>query len=80
MPSRPPSTALRARLREKVRNRIAHLQITDAKAAGKLGFSPSQMSKLRADLDIFSLDRLIDAAARLGISVRLNEARPHRRG
>lgn len=80
MPAKPPSTSLRARLREKIRGRIRHLRITDAQAAGKLGFSPSQMSKLRADQDIFSLDRLIDAGAHIGIIVRLSATRPYRRG
>ncbi len=79
MAAKSPSSVLRARLREKIRGRIEQLQIKDARAAGKIGFSPSQMSKLRADLDIFSLDRLIDAGARLGITVRMNDNRASRR-
>lgn len=71
MAAKSPSSLLRARLREKIRSRIEQLQMKDAKAASKIGFSPSQMSKLRADLDIFSLDRLVDAGARLGITVQM---------
>lgn len=79
MTAKPPSTSLRARLRVKIRDRIKDLEVTDAQAAAKLGFSPSQMSKLRADQDIFSLDRLIDAGARIGVAVRLSATRPYRR-
>ena len=71
MAAKSPSSLLRARLRDRIRSRIEQLQMKDAKAAGKIGFSPSQMSKLRADLDIFSLDRLVDAGSRLGITVQM---------
>jgi hypothetical protein len=38
------------------------------------------MSRLRQGEDVFTLDRLIDAAANIGISVRMSATRPYRRG
>ena len=80
MPKPAPSAPLRAQLRERIVSRIAELQLRDFEAAEKLGFSPGQMSRLRAGDDIFTLDRLIDAAANLGISVRMTATRPYGRG
>ena len=80
MPKHPPSAALRAQLRERIIDRIAELNIKDFEAAGELGLSPGQMSRLRAEEDIFTLDRLIDAAANIGITVRMNATRPYRHG
>jgi hypothetical protein len=42
--------------------------------------SPGQMSRLRTGDDVFTLDRLIDAAANIGIAVRMTATRPYRRG
>ena len=80
MPKHPPSAALRAQLRERIIDRIAELKIKDFEAAAELGLSPGQMSRLRAEEDIFTLDRLIDAAANIGITVRMNATRPYRHG
>jgi hypothetical protein len=35
------------------------------------------MSRLRQEEDIFTLDRLIDAAANIGITVRMSATRPY---
>ena len=80
MAKKPPSAALRQQLREKIQARIAQLNLTQAEAAQQLGLSAAQMNRLLNDQDIFSLDRLIDAAARLGLSVRLNVTRPYQHG
>ena len=77
MATRPPSAALRAQLRDRILNRITELKLKDFEAAGELGFSPGQMSRLRQGEDIFTLDRLIDAAANLGITVRMTATRPY---
>ena len=71
MATRPPSAALRAQLRERIINRIVELKLKDVEAAEELGLSPGQMSRLRQGEDVFTLDRLIDAAANIGISVRM---------
>jgi hypothetical protein len=80
MPTRSPSAPLRAQLRERMLDRIAELKLRDFEAAGQLGFSPGQMSRLRQGADIFTLDRLIDAAAHIGISVRMSATRPYGQG
>jgi hypothetical protein len=38
------------------------------------------MSRLKAQEDIFTLDRLIDAAANIGITVRMTATRPYWQG
>ncbi len=78
MPKRPPSAALRAQLRQRIRGRTEELQIKDAAAAERLGLSPAQMSRLNGDEDIFTLDRLVDAAARVGLTVRMTATRPYK--
>jgi len=80
MPRPAPSAPLRAQLRERMLSRIDELKLRDFEAAGQLGLSAGQMSRLRAGEDIFTLDRLIDAAANIGISVRLTATRPYGRG
>jgi predicted XRE-type DNA-binding protein len=64
MAKKAPSVALRAQLRTRIINRIAELNLKDFEAAEELGLSPGQMSRLRTQEDVFTLDRLIDAAAR----------------
>jgi len=80
MANQPASAALRAQLRARIVARIAELKLRDFEAAEQLGFSPGQMSRLRAEEDIFTLDRLIDAAANIGITVRMTATRPYRQG
>jgi predicted XRE-type DNA-binding protein len=80
MPATSPSAPLRAQLRERIISRIAELKLRDVEAAAQLGLSAGQMSRLRRGDDIFSLDRLIDAAARIGISVRMSATRPYGQG
>ena len=75
-----PSAPLRAQLRERIIDRIAELKLRDFEAAEELGFSPGQISRLKNGEDIFTLDRLIDAAANIGISVRMSATRPYRSG
>ncbi len=78
MATRPPSAALRAQLRARIIDRISELQLKDFEGAEQLGFSPGQMSRLRQGKDVFTLDRLIDAAANIGITVRMSATRPYR--
>jgi len=69
-----------APLRDRIINRIAEFKLKDFEAAEEPGLSPGQMSRLRTGDDIFTLDRLIDAAANIGITVRMSATRPYRRG
>ena len=80
MPKQPPSAPLRAQLRERIISRIVELKFKDFEAAKKLRLSPGQMSRLRQGEDIFTLDRLIDAAANIGIAVRMTATRPYGHG
>ena len=77
MAARPPSAQMRALLRKRINRRIGELNLERADAAAKLGFTNSQLSRLHADEDIFSLDRLVDAAAAIGLTVRLTATRPY---
>jgi len=80
MPKKPPSAPLRAQLRQRIISRIAELKLKDFEAADELGLSPGQMSRLRQGEDVFTLDRLIDAAANIGIAVRMSATRPYGQG
>jgi predicted XRE-type DNA-binding protein len=73
-----PSAALRKQLRQKLLERIETLHLNHADAAEQLGLSTAQMSRLAGNEDIFSFDRLIDAAARIGLTVRVTATRPYR--
>jgi predicted XRE-type DNA-binding protein len=78
MAKQPPSAPLRAQLRGRIIDRIAELKLKDIEAAEQVRLSPGQMSRLRQGEDIFTLDRLIDAAANIGIAVRMTATRPYR--
>ena len=75
----PPSVALRARLRERIQQRIDELDISRTDAAARMGLSIAQTSRLCNDHDAFSLDRLIDAAEGLGLTVEMRAIRPYSR-
>ena len=80
MVTNPPSANLRRQMRERILNRIAELKLKDFEAADHLGLSPGQMSRLRQGEDVFTLDRLIDATANIGITVRMSATRPYGKG
>jgi transcriptional regulator with XRE-family HTH domain len=80
MPKLAPSAPLCAQLRARIINRVAELKLMDFEAADELGLSPGQMSRLRQGEDVVTLDRLIDAAANIGIAVRMTATRPYRNG
>ncbi len=77
MAARPPSNRLRKLMRSKICERIEVKEMTRKDAGDKLGLNKAQMSRLFDDQDIFSLDRLVDAAAALGLEVRLSVVRPY---
>lgn len=77
MAAKPPSDKLRALLRKRINKRIEEMNLTRSEAAGELGFTPSQMTRLHGDEDIFSLDRLVDAASSIGLTVRMTAVRPY---
>ena len=77
MATRSQSGALRKQLRQKILDRIEHLQLNQAQAAEQLGLSSAQMSRLARGEDIFSFDRLVDAAEQIGLTVRVTATRPY---
>jgi predicted XRE-type DNA-binding protein len=78
MATQRPSAAFRKLLREKILARTEQLQLEKAEAAERLGISVTQMSRLADGQDIFTIDRLIDAAVRIGLAVRMTATRPYR--
>ena len=61
-------------------DRITELKLKDFEAAEEFGLSSGQLSRLNAEEDIFTLDRLIDAAVNSRIALRVSAARPFGRG
>ncbi len=76
-PKLPPSVRLRSQLRTRIQNRIEELDITRAEAAHFMGLSIAQTSRLCNDYDAFSLDRLVDAAEGVGLTVEMKAVRPY---
>ena len=76
-PRTPPSTRLRTQLRERILHRIGELDISRADAADFMGLSIAQTSRLCNDHDAFSLDRLVDAAEGIGLTVEMRAVRPY---
>lgn len=77
MATKPPSNKLRKLMRKKICERIEARDMTRKDAGDKLGLNKAQMSRLFDDQDIFSLDRLVDAAAAIGLEVRMSAVRPY---
>ena len=76
MAALPPSVKLRADLRERIVGRIDEMNLSRRQAGEAMGFSKQQMSRLYADEDLFTFDRLVDAAEGLGLEVRVKTVRP----
>ena len=72
-----PSTRLRKLLRGRICERINDLGLARKDAGEQLGLNKAQMSRLFDDQDIFSLDRLVDAATSVGLEVRMSAVRPY---
>ena len=77
MATKAPSSKLRKMLRKQICDRITARDMTRKDAGEKIGLNKAQMSRLFDDQDIFSLDRLVDAAASLGLDVRMSAVRPY---
>lgn len=76
MPAQAPSLRLRADLRARILARIDELNYSRKEAGEAMGFTKQQMSRLYADEDLFTFDRLVDAAEGLGLEVRVKTVRP----
>ncbi|MFM9971666.1 MAG: XRE family transcriptional regulator [Burkholderiales bacterium] len=78
MATKAPSTQLRKLMRQRICQRIEALEMTRGAAGEQLAMNKAQISRLFDDQDIFSLDRLVDAAAAIGLEVRISAVRPYR--
>ena len=76
-PKTPPSARLRSQLRTRIQHRLDELNITRSQAAQFMGLSIAQTSRLCNDYDAFSLDRLVDAAEGVGLTVEMKAVRPY---
>ena len=76
MPAASPSRKLRTVLRARILERIEELHMTRADAAEAMGLDRQQMWRLAAGEDVFSFDRLVEAAVELGLEVRVKAVRP----
>ena len=76
-PKAPPSARLRSQLRTRIQHRLDELNITRSQAAQFMGLSIAQTSRLCNDYDAFSLDRLVDAAEGVGLTVEMKAVRPY---
>ncbi len=78
--AKPPSIKLRVLLRERILDRVADLGVSQKQAGEMMGLTQQQVSRLTAGEDVFSFDRLVDAAAGIDLEVRVKAVRPRRGG
>jgi len=76
MPAASPSKNLRDALRARILKRIDELGLSPKDAAESMGFDRQQMWRFRAGEDVYSFDRLVEAAAGLDLEVRVSAVRP----
>jgi predicted XRE-type DNA-binding protein len=76
MPVASPSKKLRSALRARILKRIDELGLSPKDAAESMGFDRQQMWRFMAGEDVYSFDRLVEAAAGLELEVRVKAVRP----
>lgn len=74
------SRKLRNALRARMLRRIEELGIDHKLAAMAMGFDRQQMWRFLAGEDVFTFDRLVEAAVKLGLEVRVTAVRPWGKG
>ena len=72
----PASKKLRTALRARMLKRIAELGLEQKDAAEAMGFDRQQMWRFAAGEDVYTFDRLVDAAVGLDLEVRVKAVRP----
>ena len=76
MPATSASQQLRAELRARMLKRIEELRLDSKEAAVAMSFDRQQMWRFAAGEDVYSFDRLVEAAGGLGLEVRVKAVRP----
>jgi len=79
MPATSPSKKLRSALRVRMLRRIDELGLSPKDAAESMGFDRQQMWRFMAGEDVYSFDRLVEAAVGLDLEVRVSAVRPWER-
>ena len=75
-----PVTPLKRRLAERIAARVRTLGLNQTQAADEVEITQPRMNALLNDrVELFSLDALVEIAARLGLTVRISVARPYQR-
>jgi transcriptional regulator with XRE-family HTH domain len=69
------SKELRDALRARMFKRIEELGLSSKDAAEAMGFDRQQMWRLKAGEDVYSFDRLVEAAVGLGLEIRVKAVR-----
>ena len=78
MASEPLSRSFRFQLAQAIVARIEHESLNQEQAAEALGLTRARFSALQhGDVDLISLDKLVDAATKLGLVVRMSVTRPY---
>lgn len=87
MATRRASETIRKQLAQAIATRLEHLRTADdeelkqQELADQVGLTQSKVSQLlRADTTHFSLERLMDIAERLDLTVRATVTRPYNQG
>lgn len=76
MPALSSSARLRSALRDRMLKRIGELGLANREAAEAMGFDRQQMWRFACGEDVYSFDRLVEAATGLGLEVRVKAVRP----
>lgn len=76
MPALSSSAKLRSALRDRMLKRIGELGLANREAAEAMGFDRQQMWRFAGGEDVYSFDRLVEAATGLGLEVRVTAVRP----
>lgn len=80
MPAKPLNLRLRKQLAAAIGERLQSIPLTQAQKADRLGITQPRLNALlNGHLEQFSLDALVNLAARTGLSVRVSATRPYRR-
>ena len=80
MPSaRSPVTPLKRQLAARIAAHVRHMGLTQSASADELGLTQPRLNALlKGRVELFSLDALVEIAARVELKVRVTVTRPYR--
>ncbi len=69
---------LKHELAERIGARVRHMELTQSAAADQLGLTQPRLNALlKGRVELFSLDALVEIAARVELTVRVTVVRPY---